>query len=85
MLKGGAHNDLLMGEEDNDDLIGGPGHDVLMGGVGKDILLGDEGSIPTHDAADHGWGLLPDINRFDGSDVDADSLAAAFHALKRTG
>ncbi|MEJ6398295.1 Hint domain-containing protein, partial [Yoonia sp. 208BN28-4] len=44
LIRGGAGNDTIFGQDDDDTLFGGTGDDVLDGGVDDDVLDGDEGN-----------------------------------------
>src|SRR6185295_19825296 len=42
-LKGGAGNDVLLGEDGDDNLLAGGGRDLMIGGDGADQLGGNSG------------------------------------------
>ena len=73
VIRGGAGNDYLYGDDPyaysilstgNDDVAGGGGDDYILGGAGNDILSGDEGNDILH--GDH---PVPDTQAVGGDDV----------------
>lgn len=44
LIRGGAGNDTLIGNDRADTLVGGPGDDSLLGGAGNDLLIGLDGA-----------------------------------------
>ncbi len=44
-MRGGAGNDVLMGNQGDDSLVGGVGNDLLVGGLGSDSIDARDGEI----------------------------------------